>query len=325
MPIRRNDGACVGSLTLHQCDQPRVWLDEDLALFTALADQLGVALHQAHLYTSLAEQKNQLQHTLDELQQAQMHLIQSEKMAVIGQFGAGIAHDVNTPLGAMSSNQQTIGQCVERIRKAVGDNQPVEGRWLDTMTQLLQVNTLASERINDIVKNLRNFARLDSSDLQPVDLRESWHSTQVLLQRSINDGNIALSVDVAPDVPAFMGYPGLLNQVWMNILVNAIQALEGCEAPRITVAATYDENAQNVVVTLQDNGPGIPEAIRHRVFDPGFTTKGVGVGTGLGLALCYQMIAKHQGTIAVGDAQWPDGNGSNSGAKITVTLPVNFS
>ncbi len=319
VPIRRNDGACVGSLTLHQCEQPRVWLDEDLALFTALADHLGVALHQAHLYTSLAEQKNQLQHTLDELQQAQMHLIQSEKMAVIGQFVAGIAHDVNTPLGAMSSNQQTIGQCVEKIRTAVASNQPIEARWLDTMTQLLGVNTLASDRINDIVKNLRNFARLDSSDRQPVDIRDSWHSTQILLQRSLSDGNITLTVTVAEDVPMFMGYPGLLNQVWMNILVNAIQAVEGQTSPKITVAVTLDAAAQSVVVMLQDNGPGIPEAIRHRVFDPGFTTKGVGVGTGLGLALCYQMIAKHHGTIAVGEAEWADGH---TGAKITVTLPI---
>ncbi|MFN8614651.1 MAG: GAF domain-containing sensor histidine kinase [Vampirovibrionales bacterium] len=318
VPIRHNDGACVGSLTLHQCQQPRVWLEDDLALFNALAEHLGVAFHQGRLYSSLAVQKNQLQTTLNELQQAQMQLIQSEKMAVIGQFVAGIAHDVNTPLGAMSSNQQTLAQCVEKIQHALEIQTPIEPRWLETMKRLLDVNTLAANRINDIVKNLRNFARLDASDCQPVDLRESWHSTRLLLERPLMDHHIIYTFTMEDSVPLVVGYPGLLNQVWMNLLVNAIQALEGHLKPQIVVAITHQTDAQTVTVTVTDNGPGIPADHRHRVFDPGFTTKGVGVGTGLGLALCYRMVAKHGGTITVNNAL-----GFENGTTLSVVLPLN--
>ncbi len=305
------ENACVGAITLHQCDQVRVWLEEDLGLFSAIAEHLGLALYQAQLYTSVETQNQRLQTTLDELQQAQLQLIQSEKMAVIGQFVAGIAHEVNTPLGAITSNQQTLQQCVDTIQTHHGQ---ASEKVLSTMDKLLEVNHLAATRIDEIVRNLRNFARLDESDLKPIDLRDSLKSTHLLLDRTLKDARITLTQQVADNVPLVTCFPGLLNQVLMNVLVNAIHALGDTPQPTIHVAIDLD-NADTVAIRVTDNGPGIPDAIKEKVFDPGFTTKGVGVGTGLGLALCYRIMAKHQGLIQVEHT-------GPTGTTMCLTLPL---
>ncbi len=305
------ENACVGAITLHQCDQVRVWLEEDIGLFSAIAEHLGLALYQARLYTSVETQNQRLQTTLDELQQAQLQLIQSEKMAVIGQFVAGIAHEVNTPLGAITSNQQTLQQCVDTIQTTNGQ---ASEKVLSTMGKLLEVNHLAATRIDEIVRNLRNFARLDESDLKPIDLRDSLKSTRLLLDRALKDARITLTDSVADDTPLVTCFPGLLNQVLMNVLVNAIHALEKTDNATIHVAVSLD-NPNTVAIRVTDNGPGIPADIKEKVFDPGFTTKGVGVGTGLGLALCYRIMAKHQGLIQVE-------NTGPTGTTMCLTLPV---
>lgn len=304
---------CVGSITLHQCDQLRVWLEEDLTLFSTIAEHLGLALHQADLYASQERQTQKLQETLEELQQAQLQLIQSEKMAVIGQFVAGIAHEVNTPLGAITSNQQTLKQCVDTIQTALTDNVPIPETILTTMEKLLGVNELAATRMDEIVRNLRNFARLDETALKAIDLRESLSSTRLLLDRPLKDASITLLEDMPDNLPEVTCYPGLFNQVLMNVTVNAIHALEGTENPSITVKITM--NTTECWVDVIDNGPGIPDQVLPKIFDPGFTTKGVGVGTGLGLALCYRIMAKHNGRIDVA-------NTGPTGTTMRLVLPI---
>lgn len=287
----------VGTLTMHQCDAFRVWTMADIDLLKAIAEHLGVALHQAQLFGELAQRTQALERTLGELQQAQIHLIQSEKMAVLGQFVAGIAHEVNTPLGAIAANEDTLRACIEKLRGVVSDSDAQ--RWLASMDTLLGINRLACERMVEIVRNLRNFARLDESERKAVDLRENIDSALLLAQTMLVQQGIALEKRYHAALPRVECFPGLLNQVVMNLLVNAVHALEGKADGRILIEADVDDTAHTAVIRVSDNGRGIAPTHLPRIFDPGFTTKGVGVGTGLGLALCYKIIEKHNGHIRV--------------------------
>ncbi len=294
----------VGTITLHQCDAYRVWVNEDIELLKALAEHLGVALHQAQLFLTLENQKQALEQTLDELKQAQLYLIQSEKMAVLGQFVAGIAHEVNTPLGTMIGNNATLKTCLDKL---VGADAP-QPELLESMQSLLDLNKLASTRIQEIVRNLRNFARLDESELKTADIHEGIDST-LLLVKSALDPRIEIERRYDEHLPPVQCYPGLLNQVFMNLLVNAGHAIQDKQEAgngassggtgKITIETCYDRDSRRVTIAFHDTGKGIPEQNLVKVFDPGFTTKGVGVGTGLGLALCYRIVEKHRGCIHV--------------------------
>lgn len=300
----------VGTITLHQCDAYRAWVMEDIELLRALAEHLGVALHQAQLFLTLDQQKTALEQTLEELQQAQLYLIQSEKMAVLGQFVAGIAHEVNTPLGTMISNNATLKVCVDKLRQIVqaqeSGDKSTDGKSAEqlfaSVDSLLSLNKLASSRIQDIVKNLRNFARLDESEQKVVDLHEGIESTILLVQSSL-DANIEIIRRYGENIPPIRCYPGLLNQVFMNLLVNAFHAIQDVKSNRpdhaIIIETAYSPKSDAVTVTIRDTGKGIPAENLTKVFDPGFTTKGAGVGTGLGLALCYRIVEKHHGRISL--------------------------
>jgi len=275
-----------------------------------MAEHLGVALHQAQLFLELDQQKRALEQTLEELQQAQLYLVQSEKMAVLGQFVAGIAHEVNTPLGTMVSNNATLKVCFDKLRQlpfsqpeGEENSGPGAEQLFASVESLLSLNKLASTRIQEIVKNLRNFARLDESELKTVDLHEGIDSTILLIQSSI-DPKIRIIRNYAPDLPLVQCYPGLLNQVFMNLLVNAAHAIQDMKNqpgwnPVITIETSYTPATEQITIAIRDTGKGISEENRVKVFDPGFTTKGAGVGTGLGLALCYRIVEKHNGRISL--------------------------
>ncbi|MEB3288038.1 MAG: ATP-binding protein [Vampirovibrionales bacterium] len=316
----------VGTMTLHQCESYRAWVMEDIELVKAMAEHLGVALHQATLFHTLDTQNRQLEETLSELQQAQLYLIQSEKMAVLGQFVAGIAHEVNTPLGTVMSNTDTLRACLTRLKGTLAGKPADDGqeRVLSSMGGLLDLNKMAGERILEIVKNLRNFARLDESELKTADLHEGIESTLLVMGSSIPNG-VEIIKAYDPKLPSLTCYPGLLNQVFLNLLVNATHALEDklkedklkLEAknkPAITIQTVFDEKARQISVHFRDNGKGIPPENLARIFDPGFTTKGAGVGTGLGLALCYRIVEKHKGHILVDSTV-------GQGTTFTVLLP----
>lgn len=304
-PIFERD-ALIGTITLHQCDTVRSWISEDIALLRALAEHLGVALAQARLFGELERQRRELEETLNQLQQAQMQLIQSEKMAVIGQFVAGIAHEVNTPLGSITANNSTLKSCLDRMRgewDALSEPKPsLPGSFrrdrLETMAELASINKMACERIHEIVRNLRNFARLDESELKRVNLHDGLDSTLLLLRSAIQP-HVQLEKRYASDLPDVECFPGLINQVFMNLIVNALHAME--EQPRrvLTLETTYQADEAVIEVRVRDTGKGIAPEHLAKIFDPGFTTKGVGVGTGLGLALCYRIVHKHRGEILV--------------------------
>jgi len=306
-PIVLQETDFVGAISLHQCDVARAWIEEDIALMQAIAEHVAVALSQANLFEETENQRKQLEEALTELQQAQMQLIQSEKMAVLGQFVAGIAHEVNTPLGTLMSNDDTVKQCLQKMSVTDPKSEKLQQSALD----LLNINKMASERIQEIVKNLRNFARLDESDLKHANLHEGLDATLTLIHNTIKHKiRVIKNYGEIPEVECF---PGLLNQVFMNLLVNASHSIE--DKGTITITTQCDPDTRVVRVMIVDTGKGIDPKHLPRIFDPGFTTKGVGVGTGLGLALCYKIMEKHHGRIEVDSTL-------GTGTTMTVILPV---
>ena len=224
---------------------------------------------------------------------------------------------MNTPIGTINSNADTLGRSLAKLRdivtsessdEAVRENRALQ-HVLSVVEDISRVNQLASERIVAIVSTLRNFARLDEADLKTADLQEGLESTLTLVHHELK--NRVRVVKEYGDIPSIRCHPNQINQVFMNLLVNASQAIEGKGEVRIK---TFREGDM-VNVQISDTGVGIPPENLSRIFDPGFTTKGVGVGTGLGLSICFKIVQDHGGNI---DLETEIGKGST----FTVRLPV---
>jgi len=237
-------------------------------------------------------------------------LIQSEKMAALGLLVAGVAHEINTPMGAIHSNNDIMTRAVGKVRKLLEPAPDKEvRRLLDILGEVCRNNEMATERIMKIVGSLKNFARLDEAERKKVNIHEGIESTLSLLRHQLK--NRIRIVKCFGDIPEIECYPNELNQVFMNILVNAAQAIK--HRGEITVK-TWREG-DRVKITISDTGVGIPPENLSKVFDPGFTTKGMGLGTGLGLSICYKIIQDHRGTI--------EGESSKQGTTFTICIPLN--
>ncbi|MCC7535025.1 MAG: PAS domain S-box protein [Deltaproteobacteria bacterium] len=233
-----------------------------------------------------------------DLRDAQAQLVQSEKMASLGSLAAGVAHEINTPVGAIHSSTDTMRRALDILKEAMASPRAGElatdarvQRAVSILGELLETNRMASDRISVIVRSLRSFARLDEAERKRANLHEGIDSTLTLVRHETKD-----RVEIVRDygeLPEVECYPNRLNQVFMNLLVNAIQAIEGKGTVTITTRAEGDQ----VVLRFSDTGKGISGEHMARIFDPGFTTKGVGVGTGLGLSICYRIVQDHKGTI----------------------------
>jgi two-component system, NtrC family, sensor kinase len=241
-------------------------------------------------------------------QQLTEQLIQSEKMAALGLLVAGVAHEINTPMGAIHSNNDIMNRAVVKIREHLGSDPDREVvRMLDILTDVSRNNEIATERIMDIVRRLKNFARLDEAERKRVDIHEGIESTLTLLRHQLK--NRIRIVREFGDLPEIECFPNQLNQVFMNIIVNAAQAIP--DRGEIRVKTWQDDEA--VKISISDTGIGIPREHLLKIFDPGFTTKGVGLGTGLGLSICYKIIQDHHGTI--------EADSSDQGTTFTISLP----
>lgn len=244
---------------------------------------------------------SELEQTLVALQRAQQQLIMQEKMASLGNLVAGVAHEINTPVGAVASSANTSARSLAMMREILSNDDstaPVQDdpsfrKALRILNDNQGVIESASQRINTIVRSLKNFARLDGSELMEVDLHEGLESTLALVRHELAD-RIEV-VRLYGELPRIQCYPSRLNQVFMNLLVNAAQAIEGTGTIQIRTGLDSGE----VFVEVRDDGCGITDETQKQIFDPGFTTKGVGVGTGLGLAISYQIIRDHRGRIDV--------------------------
>jgi signal transduction histidine kinase len=239
----------------------------------------------------------QLERKNRELKEAQAQLVQSAKLAAMGQLVAGVAHEINSPLGAIHSNFDVTSRALKILQAEVANRPEGSGEksqmLFATLDSLMEMNHQACARIIRIVRDLKNFARLDEADFKEVNLNENLDSTLSLLQHELRD-RIQVIKDLA-ELPPVPCYPNRLNQVFMNLLVNAIQSI--AEKGEIRIETRLEGAQVNVVIA--DSGAGIKPEHLEKIFDPGFTTKGVGVGTGLGLSISARIIQDHRGTISV--------------------------
>ncbi len=277
----------------------------------------------------------ELQDTLEKLSVTQMRLVQTEKMASLGQIVAGIAHELNNPVTFIYSNVGHAFNYIEDLLNLIYVYQQeypeptavltetIEEIDLDFLTddlqKILQSMKSGAERIKSIILDLRNFSRLDEADLKSVDLLEGLENTVKIIQHRFKPQANRPEIQLVKEyqkLPLVECYAAQMNQVFMNILTNAIDALDMVAKPMIKIQATFLENLQQVHLVISDNGCGIPEEIIPKIFDPFFTTKPVGKGTGMGLAVSYQIVVEQHGGLLECISK------PGEGSKFLITLPV---
>lgn len=237
-----------------------------------------------------------------ELQTKQVQLIQSAKMASLGELVAGIAHEINNPLAFVLSHLKTVDSILKRIEETPDEAQGREGKDLmararDRITQA----AVGADRIRDLVLKLRTFSRLDEGERKTVSMRESVMSVLTILEHRLEDRIAVRTTLGEPDV--IECFPSLLNQAIMNLVANAIDAIEG----RGTIWISSGIQGSTYALSVADDGPGIPAELRERVLEPFFTTKPVGQGTGLGLSITHSIAQKHAGALELSSR---DGGGT---------------
>jgi signal transduction histidine kinase len=352
-----------GLLATYQNSGSRQWKAAEIKLMVEIGNQLGVALQQAELLAQIQKQSEALQQssqrerekaqelevTLSELRRTQTQLIQTEKMSSLGQMVAGIAHEINNPVSFIQGNltpardyfqdllrlielyQQTYPNPTSEIQQLASE---IDLDFLvEDWSKLMDSMQVGAERIKEIVRSLRSFSRLDESELKLVDIHEGIDDTLLILQHRLTARGRRPEIKVIKDygqLPKVTCYASQLNQVFMNLLSNAIDALETQQTPpRVitistsvvsgqwsVVSGSEQQTADFVVIRIADNGAGISEQVYQKIFDPFFTTKPVGSGTGLGLSISHQIVVeKHGGQLSCVSAP-------GQGTEMIVKIPV---
>ncbi|MGK7928766.1 MAG: AAA family ATPase, partial [Spirulina sp.] len=309
-------GKTIGILYLENTLTADAFTRDRVELLDALCAQAAITLENARLYQQ-AQQALQLEKELHEMQRTQLKLIQSEKMYSLGQMVAGIAHEINNPISFIHGNIAHAHKytkdlmrllelyqyhCPQAHPEICEEMEEMDLEFLKTdLHDLLQSMRVGTHRIKNIVTSLRTFSRLDESDLKVVDLHEGIESTLTILHARLQAREERAEIQIVKDygnLPLVKCYAGQLNQVFVNILNNAMDALEDSETIQPQIGIRTRAEGERVAIAISDNGMGMNEETRDRIFDPFFTTKAVGKGTGLGLSISYQIITEqHQGTI----------------------------
>ncbi|NWF58910.1 MAG: GAF domain-containing protein [Fischerella sp.] len=334
-----------GLLAAYQHSGSRHWQDYEINFLTQIAVQLGVALQQAELLNQTKLQAEQLAEALQDLQQMQTQLIQSEKMSSLGQLVAGVAHEINNPVNFIHGNITYVSEYAKDLLNMLALYQQYSYNLspeireraeeidldfiVEDLPKMLSSMQIGTERIRQIVLSLRNFSRLDQAEMKPVDIHEGIDNTLLILQYRLKarpEGGAIEIVKKYGDLPLVECYAGQMNQVFMNVLSNAIDALElhrqsisETYIPVITIKTAVGQisgNIPSVVISIADNGPGIAEDAMKRIFDPFFTTKPVGKGTGLGLSISYQIVVDKHGGVFKCNSQ------PNLGTEFWIEIPM---
>ena len=353
LPIHTTSGE-IGVVSCGHSSGSRPWREEEVELLQAVADQLAIAIDQAQLlhHSRIATAKAQehateLEQTVRELQQTQAQLVQSEKMSSLGQLVAGLAHEINNPVSFIYGNLIHINEYAKDLLNLIQlyeESYPQPTAAIQSLAEQIDLDfikedlpkilasmKMGADRISHIVLSLRNFSRLDEAEMKWVDIHEGLDNTLgILAHRLKAKKREAPDIQVIKDygkLPRVQCYPGQLNQVFMNILNNAIDAIEEDHKERsseqmknhssiIWICTEVLADCNQVIILISDNGPGMTPEVQRRIFDPFFTTKAVGQGTGLGMSISYQIVVeKHGGRLECISAP-------GQGAAFFISLPI---
>ncbi len=341
IPIETQAGK-IGVINCAHSTGARPWNNTEVELLQAVAAQVAIAINQAEIYTqarqsaqTAQEKVKELEHSLHQLQATQAQLLQTERMSSLGHLVAGVAHEINNPVNFIHNNLSYASAYfydILSLLRLYQEHYPNSPEAIAEQAELVNIDFIAkdlpklltsmqrgSDRIRSIVLSLRNFSRVNEDEMKAVDLHEGIENTLLILQHRLQAKGQYPEIQVLKDygdLPPVECYPGQLNQVFMNILSNAIEAFTLPEvgspehpSPAITIRTEVSsqfsvvgseletplktQNLRSVVIRIADNGPGMTEAVKARLFDPFFTTKPVGHGTGLGLSISYQIVVEH--------------------------------
>jgi two-component system, NtrC family, sensor kinase len=323
------DDVSLGSEVLHQGSRRWFFCKSYPFIDDESPETAGFVL-SIHDTTEQKRVSEELEKAYRELKATQAALVHQEKMASIGQLAAGVAHEINNPMGFVSSNLGTLGKyqakleefarILTKIVESTGNEDALrilgESRKalkidyvMEDGNELIKESLEGAERVRTIVQNLKSFSRVDESEYKLADINECLESTINILSNEVKyKANLVRDLG---DIPMTRCYPQQINQLFMNLLVNASQAIE--KQGEIRVKTWHD--GTSIYASVSDTGCGIPESVRTRIFEPFFTTKEVGKGTGLGLSITYDIIKKHNGDIYV---ESEPGNGTT----LTIRLPI---
>jgi PAS domain S-box-containing protein len=354
LPLKTHTGQ-LGVIACSHYNGPRQWSDREVELLQAVVDQIAIAIEQAELLANnraatlaAQTQADHLKLALKNLQQTETWLIQTEKMSGLGQMVAGVAHEINNPVSFITGNLSHATNYIQDLLDLINYYQQyypnpapeikefieeIDLEFLiEDLPKILSSMKIGADRIHEIVLSLRNFSRLDDVQMKPLNIHEGIDNTLLILHNRLKPKGKHPGITVIKeygDVPPVVGYTGQLNQVFMNIISNAIDALEcwsaeqaqqrwsgkgqeGGERQNQTDALSSDHpvppsptiwinteilDGNHVVIRIRDNGPGMQPSVVRRLFDPFFTTKPLGKGTGLGLSISHQIVVEKHGGV----------------------------
>ena len=350
-----NQGKPIGILYLENHLAVGAFTGDRVELLSMLCSQAAISLENARLYQQsqdyaqklkgtvqeLQQTQQQLQQSFEELKQAQLQLVQSEKMSALGNLVAGVAHEINNPVGFISGNiepardyvqdllglidlyQQEYPQPSEAIEEEL---EAIDLEFVRSdLLELISSMRSGTDRIRHISTSLRTFTRTDKEYKVAFDIHQGIESTLLILKHRLKTNEERPAIEIIKDygeLPEVHCFPGQLNQVFMNLIANAIDALEEGNQGRSfeeianQIKISTSATAQEVTIGIADNGMGMPEEVRERIFEQGFTTKAVGKGTGLGMAIAKSIVVqKHGGKITCTSQL-------GKGTELTLSIPV---